>query len=880
MISGTLKDGRVVGFSSRRIASFSEKQDPDMQGIQSMIPVFSRLLQEYHQAFVNSFTCLELLWVTEPAKQQMFSSHVHVFYTVRVIENSAQRAEYLLNQACVSVENTLTAAGFAVEADCDTELQELIRGVDTSRATALVKTEQSKFSNVSGYPVYFCQPLLPDTGNNFESLVLALSQSQGTMFAVQLFPTAYTPEERTFLNGIQDELLMLSRGIPTQMGPRIDPVAAEAVQSISQAVSNADHAMYQYNIVVMGDYSGCLNVSSKLSGMIIGSSEGNTFSTNDISNEYISPADQLLLYPWNLNNRLVYAYRNTNLIQNCAMAQRLFRLPYILNVNEAVSVFKLPVYDRRMMALKHKSSTGSGESFNEKVTDPNNVILGVLAQKPNIQIGCPDKSFTKHMLVVGMPGSGKTTFSVNMLLQFAKRGIPFLAIEPTKSEYRAMIDAIDGLQIFTPGNNAVSPFIINPFIPPAGITVERYIPSLFSAFRVAFSMASPLDVIFLKSIRQCYFEHGWTDSSRNGDPGTKLFGIYEFILTFKRVVEEANYSKEVKGNLQSAGVFRLMNLIQQNSNIYDTVNTIPLEDLLSKPTVVELNAVDDGEQKALIISLLLINIVAYTKYNHVGDGKLKNIMLIDEAHVVLSPAGGSSEDGGPSAAKAAVKRIQDMIVEIRSYGTGIIIADQSPGKVTREVVANTDIKVAFRLVQNEDRQMIGDTSNMSENDVLHLSQLKPGEAYAHFSLLESPQLLKTPDIREDSGIRLSVPDEEIAKRMTYWQNHRKLLRPFNECQYCLSCKEDCDMAIRSKADYYAERMVLKYLSSIKSEVDLIRYLWAVPKILGNGIADLSDEKRARLIQCVRLRFARKIRMECGIQTGDSMIRSVLNSKEE
>ena len=67
-----------------------------------------------------------------------------------------------------------------------------------------------------------------------------------------------------------------------------------------------------------------------------------------------------------------------------------------------------------------------------------------------------------------------------------KREIPFLVIEPTKTEYRALIDRIPDLQIFTPGKNKVSPFVINPFLPPKGITVEQYIPSLLSAFKAAF----------------------------------------------------------------------------------------------------------------------------------------------------------------------------------------------------------------------------------------------------------------------------------------------------------------------------------------------------------------------------------------------------------
>ena len=72
-----------------------------------------------------------------------------------------------------------------------------------------------------------------------------------------------------------------------------------------------------------------------------------------------------------------------------------------------------------------------------------------------------------------------------------------------------------------------------------------------------------------------------------------------------------------------------------NGNIYDTENSVQLCDLLQKPTIIELNAIDNQEQEALLMALLLINIILYTKHNQAGDGNLKNILLIDEAHVLL-----------------------------------------------------------------------------------------------------------------------------------------------------------------------------------------------------------------------------------------------------
>ena len=148
-----------------------------------------------------------------------------------------------------------------------------------------------------------------------------------------------------------------------------------------------------------------------------------------------------------------------------------------------------------------------------------------------VTIGCDERILSKHVLIVGMPGTGKTTFSINLMLPFAERNIPFLIVEPTKTEYRALIEQLPDIQIFTPGNVSVSPFIINPFIPLKGITVEQYKPVLVSAFMAAFSMPSPLDLLFQNAIQQCYTKYGWKDYSTSDDSDVTIFGLHEFLFS-------------------------------------------------------------------------------------------------------------------------------------------------------------------------------------------------------------------------------------------------------------------------------------------------------------------------------------------------------------
>lgn len=55
--------------------------------------------------------------------------------------------------------------------------------------------------------------------------------------------------------------------------------------------------------------------------------------------------------------------------------------------------------------------------------------------------------------------------------------------------------------------------------------------------------------------------------------------------------------------------------MQSLVNLFDNYFSIPIEDLLTKPTIIELAAIENSDQKALIISLLLLSILAYVNSN-------------------------------------------------------------------------------------------------------------------------------------------------------------------------------------------------------------------------------------------------------------------------
>lgn len=824
------------------------------------------------QNFSNLNACLELAFLHTTGEE------ISIYILLRNTFNDGITS---------AIEMQLSAANYQLEklnTEASAALSQQMLGMAAADMNAVVKTEKIVTTPYmqEGY-YYWTDPLLNDETrplDNFIMLFQTLQKCDYSFVSLQLIPTIiedYESDVLQYLNMLLES--HVHSHIPNGFGmPMHEPYAQPAYDAYRYYVNRKGQPLFLYNIVI-GSSSKC---SSFISNQLIALLKAESANAPDFQSIPVE------LDPYACNHETLPVYVNTLLQQqyrdmfiwggNIVPPNRLFRFPFLATVDEALMFFHLPYDDGKIVGFSGTSYQSSNELLSKVVTDSNNVIFGQAISNQDVSIGAPATDFAKHALIVGMPGTGKTTFSINLLLQFQKRGIPFLAIEPTKAEYRAMIDAIPNLQIFTPGNNSVSPFIMNPFIPPKGIRIEKYIPSLYSAFKAAFSMPSPLDVTFLKAIRACYNRYGWRDYSMVGNPEVTPFGFHEFILVFKQIIDNSDYSKEVKGNLRSGGVLRLSNLIEQNRNIFDTIHTIPIEDLLTKPTVIELNAIDDIEQKALIIAMLLINIAVYTKSSHTENVELSNAILIDEAHVLLDQRTSVKEDRIGSQ-NYAVQLVENLIAEIRSYGTSIIIADQRPSAVGSAIVANTDIKMVFRLTEKREKEIISNSTDMDDSMVQQLSQLEKGQAYIYYHKLKKPQMVTTPNIRSDAGIRIKVSDNEIRQRNTYWEDKSRLLMPYPLCQYC--CNNGCNFKFRADAEYFCNYIWDNIHGEVKDDESLRKRIYGVPVLLKNRLAKYAPDEQRTLINCIRIALQRKGVIEKGIILHDIKVKNaMLNNHDD
>lgn len=420
--------------------------------------------------------------------------------------------------------------------------------------------------------------------------------------------------------------------------------------------------------------------------------------------------------------------------------------------------------------------------------------------------------------------------------------------------------------------NFISPFVFNPFVPPKNVTLESYKSVLKTAFAAAVTMSTPLDKIFEETVNNCYSDFRWLDTYTTDDKG-RIFNIQDFVRAFQQTFDAIGYTGDAR-NIGRAGLVRLNSLV----NLFDNYHSVPIEDILTKPTIIELAAIENGDQKALIIALLLLSILSYVNRNYVGDGKLRNVLLLEEAHVLLDSDSKVCEGAAdPSAiAKGLVKR---MLAEIRSYGVGIVIADQSPRKVGTDVVALTNIKLAFRLVEREDKEILSDSTNMSDVQTQRLARLRPGEAMIFFDRLEEPEEVKTEDYRAANNISISLSDDSIRERTTYWNGKEEMLRPYPECAYVGECSGKCDFGCRALAREIARRIYAHDFTPATSDFGKLKSVYFRMSALIK--AELNDEPiTPKLGGCVRMQFLRKIKYGTAIRLTDGTIRATLEHKRK
>jgi len=837
---------------------------------------FFSLLNEFYTFFETFNTSFELLLVSEEALGQTFSANIRIYIVIRTILFSAEKAgiilahqEKLLTQVLMSNHYT-----FVRVSNSNPSFLNVRRKLESLNQYVITKEDRVIYARCPITDYYYYVDIIPQSRQKqYNKILEALRNYPDTAVSFQLMPTQFTPNEVDSIERATAVLDKIFNGFPDDYYGEIrDNLSEIPFETYTYYFKNIGKPLFSYNILIFSKPSSSLALISQVERHLNDGDEPGrvaNFVKQDISELPLHYNKDFFTFPWSIHDELLHYHRKTDFWEAQNSPKSLMRLPFILTSEEAVTFFKLPAAEEgRLAGMEVNKLNNKSETFDPGVIDKNNLQFGtILGSNIDVSIGIGLNDLSKHMFVTGVPGSGKTTFCKNILLQLHKNGIPFLVIEPVKTEYKALVDIVPFLQIIEPGSGRAPELVLNPFIPPKDVTLKTYKPSLVNAFSAAFAMAAPLDQLFLESVNECYGEHGWRDFTTSDDDYAIHFGLMEFVKTFRRIVESKTYSGEVKGNIESAGTLRLMSLINQDYTIFDTVTTLSIDDILKRPTVIELDSIDNIEQKSLIIALLLIGIFAYQSAHPrlSPHGMLHHVLLLEEAHVLLNNSNKRIAQNGEAQPNTyAEEFINRILAEKRAMGFGIIIADQSPQKVTIDVIRNTDAKIVFRTVESKDREVIAQCSNMSDVQKAQMSILKTGNAFVFFNRIDKPQLIQTLDFEVNNHIIES--STESSSGCCDSSDTLGMLWPYPECACISACVNGCRLHIRAEARFIVDRIFSKHFRNRKADCDSFLYVTdhsnSIISSLCNPYLDISDAISVNC--CTKLQFLRKVYLETDI----------------
>ncbi len=213
----------------------------------------------------------------------------------------------------------------------------------------------------------------------------------------------------------------------------------------------------------------------------------------------------------------------------------------------------------------------------------------------------------------------------------------------------------------------------------------------------------------------------------------------------------------------------------------DTKSSIDFEELLRKPTVLELETLGDDEEKSFMLGLVLT--IMYEHYVSKGiSEELGHVTVIEEAHRLLGNTVKGTAFTGDMKGKA-VETFTNILSEIRAYGEGFLIADQIPTKLSTDVVKNTNLKVMHRIVAEDDRRIMSSSMNIKDTDAPIVSTLYPLHAVVFSEGDDGAYHVKFPYVKPGSSHQREVL--KIKEAMSAYLKNPQYISPYESCpQYC------------------------------------------------------------------------------------------------
>ena len=479
----------------------------------------------------------------------------------------------------------------------------------------------------------------------------------------------------------------------------------------------------------------------------------------------------------------------------------LARLRYLATAREAYGAFRLPVPPESgympgvlvksepfvapadELELRRQAQANLNDVQQESIQQiqEKKISLGIVYHRGNptpqpFRINVRD--LTRHALIAGSTGSGKSTTIKHILAQlWVEHQVPFLVLYPIdKPDYRDLRgfpQLAEDLLFFTLGDESTSPFRFNPFEVPDGLLLKTHLSRLMRVFMAAFTLQDPLPMIYREALRQVYREKGWDTVLERGASGREYPIMFDFYTAIKEITDKLEYGREVKDTVRQASVIRIADLLENAGYVVNVRQSMPLATILNHPTVMEIGRVGSLQDTSLLMGFLLMRFAEEVERNP-RPADQPHITIVEEAHRLMAESSPNLAQGG-DARSAAGEDFSNILAEVRGFGEGIIIAEQIPTLLVKGAIGNTYLKIMHWLEDAPSFDLFSNIMNLNAQQREYVRTITPG-----FALLRSPYgrpvHIKVPEFGDQPGFKGNGQvDNSDAGIKVYMEEQRRKL---------------------------------------------------------------------------------------------------------
>lgn len=357
----------------------------------------------------------------------------------------------------------------------------------------------------------------------------------------------------------------------------------------------------------------------------------------------------------------------------------------------------------------------------------------------NGEVKLDANSLTGHTFITGSTGSGKSTTVYKILDELAKtnfynehNGVKFMVIEPAKGEYKHALANNEKLDVKVYGTNPKLTKLlrINPFkFPSNKIHIYEHLDKLTEIFNVCWPMYAAMPAVLKAAMENAYRSAGWNLVKSENKHGDIYPSFIDVAIEVEKYINKSEYSDENKSNYKGSLLTRLESLTNGINSMIFTADDIEDSELFDQNVIVDLSRIGSAETKSLIMGILVLKLQEHRiASSDSSNSELRHVTVLEEAHNLLKRTSTEQSSESANLLGKSVEMLANSIAEMRTYGEGFIIADQSPGLLDMSVIRNTNTKIIMRLPDFSDRELVGKAAGLNNDQIIELAKLPRGVA--------------------------------------------------------------------------------------------------------------------------------------------------------